>query len=145
MGRNKELRKKIAARRKVAEKHEEKIRRERMKAEPDEGVIRAWQHEIAAARNKIDSLTRRLQREWWCMTTKTAPRLETVERLIEDVEEWYERIRKIRQKMSGVERGSDPYQDLLSELSVYLDWLKMKAEVAAEAIDEYQETLPEDD
>ena len=79
------------------------------------------------------------------MTTKTAPRLETVERLIEDVEEWYERIRKIRQKMSGVERGSDPYQDLLSELSVELDWLKMKAEVAAEAIDEYHESLPEDD
>jgi hypothetical protein len=79
------------------------------------------------------------------MTTKTAPRLETVERLIEDVEEWYERIRKIRQKMSGVERESDPYQDLLSELSVYLDWLKMKAEVAAEAIDEYHESLPEDE
>ena len=79
------------------------------------------------------------------MTTKTAPRLETVERLIEDVEEWYERIRKIRQKMSGVERGSDPYQELLSELSVYLDWLKMKAEVAAEAIDEYHESLPEDE
>jgi hypothetical protein len=44
-----------------------------------------------------------------------------------------------------VERGSDPYQDLLSELSVELDWLKMKAEVAAEAIDEYHESLPEDD
>jgi hypothetical protein len=79
------------------------------------------------------------------MTTKTAPRLETVERLIEDVEEWYERVRKIRQKMSGVKRESDPYQDLLSELSVYLDWLKMKAEVAAEAIDEYHESLPEDE
>jgi hypothetical protein len=35
-----------------------------MKAKPDEGVIRAWQREIAAARNKIDSLTRRLKREW---------------------------------------------------------------------------------
>jgi len=79
------------------------------------------------------------------MATKTAPRLETVERLIEDVEEWYERVREIRQKMRGVERGTDPYQDLLSELSVYLDWLKMKAEVAAEAIDEYHESLPEDE
>jgi hypothetical protein len=74
---------------------------------------------------------------------KTAPRLDTVERLIVDVEEWYERIRKIRQKMTCVERGSDPYQDLLSELSVYLDWLKMKAEVAADAIDEYHESLPD--
>jgi hypothetical protein len=79
------------------------------------------------------------------MDAKTVPGLETVEGLIVDVEEWYERIRKIRQKMSDVERGSDPYQDLLSELSVYLDWLKMKAEVAAEAIDEYHESLPEDE
>ena len=47
--------------------------------------------------------------------------------------------------MTGVERGSDPYQDLLSELWVELDWLKMKAEVAADAIDEYQDSLPEDD
>jgi hypothetical protein len=79
------------------------------------------------------------------MGTKIVPSLETVEGLIVDVEEWYERIRKIRQKMSGVRRESDPYQDLLSELSVYLDWLKMKAEVAAEAIDEYHESLPEDE
>jgi hypothetical protein len=79
------------------------------------------------------------------MTTKTAPRLETVERLIEEVEEWSGRVYKIRQKMSRVKRESDPYQDLLSELSVELFWLKMKAEVAAEAIDEYHESLPEDE
>jgi chromosome segregation ATPase len=79
------------------------------------------------------------------MTTKTAPRLETVERLIEEVEEWSGRVHKIRQKMSRVKRESDAYQDLLSELSVELFWLKMKAEVAAEAIDEYHESLPEDE
>ena len=79
------------------------------------------------------------------MDAKTVPSLETVEGLIVDVEEWYERIRKIRQKMSGVKRGTDPCQNLLSELSVYLDWLKMKAGVAAEAIDEYHESLPEDE
>jgi len=79
------------------------------------------------------------------MATKTAPRLDTVEGLIEEVEEWSGRVHRIRQKMSRVKRESDPYQDLLSELSVELDWLKMKAEVAAEAIDEYHESLPEDD
>lgn len=42
---------------------QEKIRREQMKPEPDEGLIRTWQREIAAARNKIDSLTRRLRKE----------------------------------------------------------------------------------
>jgi len=79
------------------------------------------------------------------MTTKRAPRLATVERLIEEVEEWAGRVHRIRQKMSRVKRESDPYQDLLSELSVELFWLKMKAEVAADAIDEYHESLPEDD
>ena len=79
------------------------------------------------------------------MATKIVPSLETVEGLIVEVEQWYERVRKIRQKMTAVERGSDPYQDLLSELWVELDWLKMKAEAAVDAIDEYQDSLPEDD
>ena len=79
------------------------------------------------------------------MATRTAPRLETVERLIEEVEEWSGRVHRICQKMSRVKRESDSYQDLLSELSVQLDWLKMKAEAAADAIDEYHESLPEDD
>jgi hypothetical protein len=79
------------------------------------------------------------------MTTKTAPKIGTVERLIEEVEEWSGRVHKIRQKMGRVKRESEPYQDLLCELSVELDWLKMKAEVAAEAIDEYHDSLPEDD
>jgi hypothetical protein len=79
------------------------------------------------------------------MTTKTAPRVETVERLIEEVEEWSGRVHKIRQKMSRVKRENEPYQDLLCQLSVELFWLKMKAEVAAEAVDEYQDSLPEDE
>jgi uncharacterized coiled-coil DUF342 family protein len=78
------------------------------------------------------------------MATKTAPRLDTVERLIEEVEEWSGRVHRICQKMSRVKRESDSYQDLLSELSVQLDWLKMKAEAAADAIDEYHESLPEE-
>ncbi|MGA2608693.1 MAG: hypothetical protein ABSH01_14710 [Terriglobia bacterium] len=77
------------------------------------------------------------------MAPKIVPSLETVEGLIAEVEEWYERLRKIRQQMTRVGRGSD--QDLLSELWVELDWLKMKAEAAADAIDEYQDSRPEDD
>jgi uncharacterized coiled-coil DUF342 family protein len=79
------------------------------------------------------------------MATKTAPTLETVERLLDEVEEWSGRAQKIRQKMARVKRGSEAYQDLLADLWVELDWLKMKAEVAAEAIDEYQESLPEEE
>jgi hypothetical protein len=64
MGRNKELRKKIAAQREVAEEHEEKILRERMKRMPNESYIRGWQREINTAREKIERLVRRLKREW---------------------------------------------------------------------------------
>jgi predicted nucleic acid-binding Zn-ribbon protein len=79
------------------------------------------------------------------MVTKMAPTLETVESLVAEVEQWYERVRKVRRKMNRVKLGSEAYQDLLAELWVELDWLKMKAEVAADAIDEYQESLPEDE
>jgi uncharacterized protein HemX len=64
MGRNRELRKRIASQDEVVRDHEQKIRQERMKLQPDEGVVRTWQREIAAARKKVDSLTRRLKREW---------------------------------------------------------------------------------
>ncbi len=79
------------------------------------------------------------------MATKTVPTLESVEGLVDEVDEWYGRVHKIRQKMGRVKRGSEAYQDLLADLWVELDWLKMKAEAAADAIDEYQESLPEDD
>jgi hypothetical protein len=79
------------------------------------------------------------------MATRMAPSLQTVEGLVAEVEQWYERTRKVRQRMSRVKLGSEAYQDLLSELWVELDWLKMKAEVATDAIDEYQESLPEDE
>jgi hypothetical protein len=64
MGRDKELRKKIAAQREIAEEHEEKIRRERTKPMPNESYIRGWTREINTAREKIDRLVRRLKREW---------------------------------------------------------------------------------
>ena len=64
MGRNKELRRKIAAQREVAEEHEERIRRERMKPMPNESYIRCWQREVDTARKNIERLVRRLKREW---------------------------------------------------------------------------------
>jgi hypothetical protein len=64
MGRNKELRKRIAAQREVIADHEEKIGRERMKPMPNESYIRGWRREINAATEKIEDLVRRLKREW---------------------------------------------------------------------------------
>jgi len=64
MGRNKELRKKIAGLREVAEKHAEKVRLELLKPSPNESYIRCWAREINTATEKIEQLVRRLRREW---------------------------------------------------------------------------------
>ncbi len=79
------------------------------------------------------------------MPTKTVPNLATIEKMLDEVDEWHERIAGIRQKMARVKRGSEAYIDLLSDLWVELCWLESKAQVAAGAIDDYQESLPDDD
>jgi hypothetical protein len=80
------------------------------------------------------------------MTTQTTtPKLSTVERLLEEVDEWSGRVAKIRQRMSRLRPGSDPYLDMLSDLWVELNWREQKTKHAAEAIDAFQESLPEDE
>ena len=64
MGRNKDLRKKIAARERVIEAHEEKIRLERARAHPSEDLLRGWQREIDTQKKAVAHLMRRLTREW---------------------------------------------------------------------------------
>jgi hypothetical protein len=64
MGRNRELRKKIAAQQKVVEAHQEKIRQELMKPIPNESYVLGWKREISAASEKINRMIRRLKREW---------------------------------------------------------------------------------
>ena len=76
-------------------------------------------------------------------TETTTPRLSTVERLLEEVDEWSGRVSKIRQRMSRLRPGSEPYLEVLSDLWVELTWLEQKAKHAAEAVDAFQESLPE--
>ena len=64
MGRNKDLRKAIAGQKRVIERHEAKIRAERMKARPHEQSIAGWRREIEAANSRIAKLIRRLKRGW---------------------------------------------------------------------------------
>ncbi len=64
MGRNQDLRRKIAGRQKVVEEHQEKSRRERMRSVPDESLIDHWQREIDARKSEIARLNRRLKRTW---------------------------------------------------------------------------------
>ncbi|PYU96697.1 MAG: hypothetical protein DMG26_10170 [Acidobacteria bacterium] len=64
MGRNKDLRRKIAACQSVIEAHEEKIRAEQTKPHPSEELLAGWKREIETQKKAIAHLTRRLKREW---------------------------------------------------------------------------------
>ena len=77
------------------------------------------------------------------MATKTAPTLSTVERLLDEVDEWYGRVQRIRHKLAPLRRGSDAYLDLLPDLDVELDTLRLKTQHALEALEEFEDSLPE--
>ncbi len=78
------------------------------------------------------------------MKTKTPPTLETIERLFDEVDEWYGRVHKIRQKLGRLQRGSEAYLDLLPDLWTEVDVLSRKAQYAAEMLDEFEESLSDD-
>ena len=59
---NKRLRKKIESLKKQVRQHEDKLRKERMKNSPDEGMIRHWEVEISSFRAGIDKIMRRLNK-----------------------------------------------------------------------------------
>jgi hypothetical protein len=46
------------------------------------------------------------------MKTKTTPTLDTIERLFDEVDEWYGRVHRIRHRLGRLKRGSEPYLDL---------------------------------
>ena len=79
------------------------------------------------------------------MKTKTTPvTLETVEGFFDEVDEWYERVHQIRLRLGRLRRGSDAYLELLPDLWTEVDVLSRKAEYAAEALDEFEESLAEE-
>jgi len=79
------------------------------------------------------------------MATKTAPNLSTVERLLDEVDEWSGRVHEIRQKLATLPRGSEEYLDILPDLDVELGTLRLKAEHALSALEDYEDSLPESD
>ena len=72
------------------------------------------------------------------------PALETVELLFDEVDEWYERVHKTRQKLSRLPRGGEAYLDLLPDLWTDVDVLSRKAQYAAEVLDEFEESLTDE-
>lgn len=79
------------------------------------------------------------------MAIQTSPTLSTVARLLDEVDEWYGRVRKVRQKLARHRPGSEPYLDLLPDLETELAALKLKVEHAHQALEEFEDSLPERD
>ena len=63
MGRNKDLRTRISGLRANIDLHEQKIRQEQRKPQPNEARIRHWQHEIKTNLGRLATLERRLSRD----------------------------------------------------------------------------------
>ncbi len=79
------------------------------------------------------------------MTTRTIPTLSTVERLLDEVQEWASHVGRICGKMARQSRGSEAYLAHLVDLNVELNWLEEKAKHAGLAIEEFLDSLPEDE
>jgi len=64
LGRNKDIRKRIAGYYEAIAAHEAKIKSELAKDEPNEGRIAYWQREVAGLNATVARLKRRLKRDW---------------------------------------------------------------------------------
>lgn len=79
------------------------------------------------------------------MKTKAVPTLTAIERSFDEVDERYARVRKTRRRLEHLRPGSKAYLKLLDDLWTELDWLRLKADVAAHLLDEFEESLPDED
>jgi hypothetical protein len=64
VGKNRELRKKIAVREYGIREHHDKITSEKAKSDPDWGLIQHWEAEIETWHEEVIRLRRRLERAW---------------------------------------------------------------------------------
>ena len=75
------------------------------------------------------------------MPTRIIPTLSTIERLLDEVEEYSGRLQRVRHKLNRLRQGSEAYLNVLPDLEVVLDVLRSKAEHAHEALEEFEESL----
>ncbi len=64
--------------------------------------------------------------------------------MLDEVEEYSRSLEALRRRLRRHKPGSPAYHDLLPEVSVQLDVLKLKTEHASQALEEYEESLPEE-
>jgi len=79
------------------------------------------------------------------MATKIVPRLSTVESKLGEVEDCARNIIELRRKLRRLKPGSEAYRDLLPDLWVQLEVLSPILKHALQFLDEYQESLTDED
>lgn len=79
------------------------------------------------------------------MATRTIPRLSTVESKLEEVEECARNLLELRGRLKRLKPGTEAYHDLLPDLLVQLEVLTPKLKHAVQFLDEYEESLSDDD
>lgn len=79
------------------------------------------------------------------MATKTVPSLSTVESKLEEVEECARNILELRGRLKHLKPGTDAYHDLLPDLLVQLEVLSPKLKHAVQFLDEYEESLSDEE
>ena len=67
----------------------------------------------------------------------------TAEALVDEVAEYYQPFEKLRRKLKTRKRGTQAYQDTLTEIETASAVLRTKAEHACQGIDEVIESLPD--
>jgi hypothetical protein len=75
------------------------------------------------------------------MRTQAIPSLSTVERSLQEVDEYLEKFQKLRNRLSRLRPGSDAYLNLLPDVEVALDVPRSKPEHAHEALEIFEDTL----
>ncbi len=64
--------------------------------------------------------------------------------MLDEVEEYSRSLEALRRRLRRHKPGSAAYHDLLPELSVQFDVLKLKIEHASQALEDYEDSLPEE-
>ena len=78
------------------------------------------------------------------MATPTAPRQpSTLSNRFSKVHVYYGRFNKVDRKLKRLKRGSEAYLDLLPDPSVAAEVLRMKAQDAVKAVDDFAESFPD--
>jgi hypothetical protein len=77
-------------------------------------------------------------------SAKTEATLELLEEKLEEATEAYKEMDRLRARLLGLKRGSDPYFDVVAQLSVAAVVLAAKCESLDRITDEIIDALPED-